>query len=433
MMTKKIFLVQVRDFIGKEVEIFGWLFNKRTSGGIQFLQIRDGTGTIQAILMKNEVGEKKFDEIRHLTLESSLQIFGKVCQEKRAPSGYETEVNKINVIREADDDYPIGKKEHGIDFLLDYRHLWLRSPRQRAIQLIRNEVIQAIYDFYKENNFIKIDTPIFTPNACEGTTTLFEVDYFGKKAYLSQSGQLYLEAAIYSLNRVYDFSPVFRAEKSKTRRHLIEFWMTNAEAAFVTHKENLKIQEKMVSFVIKRVLGKCAKEFEIIERDLKPLMTVKPPFIRMTYKEAIKELKKLGSDIKYGEDFGNDDETLLSKAYNKPIFVEFYPAKVKAFYMKEHPRDKTLVLCADLLAPEGYGEIIGGSQREDDYKLLLESIKNYKLPVKDFSWYLDLRKYGSVPHSGFGLGLERLLVWICGLEHVRETIAFPRLLNRCYP
>lgn len=433
MKVKKIFLSQVKNFINQEVKISGWLFNKRSSGKIQFLQIRDGTGIIQAVLLKNKLSTIKFNQIKHLTLESSLELTGKIHEDKRAPTGWEMEIDKIKVFQKAADDYPIGKKEHGIDFLLDNRHLWLRSAKQRAIQVIRNKVIYSLYNFYKKNNFVKLDTPIFTPSACEGTTTLFEVDYFGKKAYLSQSGQLYLEAAICSLNRVFDFSPVFRAEKSKTRRHLIEFWMTNAEAAFVDHQGNMAIQENMIVDVIQNVLRDCSQPLKVLKRDLKPLMAVKKPFIKMTYKQAVKELKKLGSDIKSNEDFGNDDETLLTKAFNKPIFVEFYPAKIKAFYMKKHPKDKNLVLCDDLLAPEGYGEIIGGSQREDNYDILLESIQKHKLSVKNFAWYLDLRRYGSVIHSGFGLGLERLLAWICGLKHVRETIAFPRLLNRYYP
>jgi len=432
-MTKRIFLSQAEKHKNKEVEISGWLANKRSSGKIQFLQIRDGTGFIQAIVIKNNVGEKEFEKIKSLTIESSLVIEGILHQDKRSPTGFEIEVKKIKIIHLAKDDYPIGKKEHGVDFLLDNRHLWLRSSKQRAIQLIRNELIYGIYEFYKSKDFVKVDTPIFTPNVCEGTTTLFKVDYFGKKLYLSQSGQLYLEAAIYSLRRVFDFSPVFRAEKSKTRRHLIEFWMTNAEAAFIDHKENLKIQEEMIVYLIKKILKNCSKELEVLNRDVGLLQAIKPPFIKMSYQQAVAELKKLGSNIKYGEDLGNDDETLLTKAYSKPIFIEFYPAKIKAFYMKRHPEDKNLALCADLLAPEGYGEIIGGSQREDDYNLLLKSINEHKFLKKDFIWYLDLRNYGSIPHSGFGLGIERILAWICGLKHVRQTIPFPRMLKRFYP
>ncbi|MFC1711232.1 asparagine--tRNA ligase [Patescibacteria group bacterium] len=432
-MTKKIFISQVEKNNKKKVEISGWLFNKRSSGSIHFLQIRDGTGYIQAIAIKSNVSLKAFKELKELNLESSLILTGLVKKEPRSPTGYELEVSKVEIIHNAAVDYPIGKKDHGVDFLLDNRHLWLRSSRQRAIQIIRNELTLAITEFYAKNSYFKIDTPIITPNACEGTTTLFEIDYFGKKSYLSQSGQLYLEAAIFSLRRVYDFAPVFRAEKSKTRRHLVEFWMTNAEAAFVEHKENLDIQEKMIVYIFNKVLKNCKNELEILKRDVKPLEKVKSPFIRMSYERAIKELKKLGSDIKYGKDFGNDDETLLTKAYEKPIFIEYFPANIKAFYMKKHPQDKSLALCADLLAPEGYGEVIGGSEREDNYDRLLKSINKHKLSVKDFSWYLDLRKYGSVPHSGFGLGLERILAWFCGLKHVRETAAFPRLLNRSYP
>jgi asparaginyl-tRNA synthetase len=432
-MINNILISQIGNFLGKTVAIQGWLYNKRSSGSIQFLQIRDGSGIVQGVLIKNSVKPDLFNQISQLTLESAIKIIGRPKKEKRSPSGYEIEIKDIKIQSQAEEDYPIGKKEHGVAFLLNNRHLWLRSPRQRAIQLIRNHLIWAINDFYRKNNFIKIDTPIFTPNACEGTTTLFEVDYFGKKAYLSQSGQLYLEAAIFSFGRVYDFSPVFRAEKSKTRRHLIEFWMTNAEAAFVDHEENLSIQEKLIEYVVKSVLDNCQEELNLLKRNIKPLKKVKKPFYRLTYKEALKKLHKLGSDIKDGEDLGNDDETLLTSQFDKPVFVQFYPANVKAFYMKRHPTDPSLAECADLLAPEGYGEIIGGSQREDNYKILLDSIKKHHYSRRDFQWYLDLRKYGSVVHSGFGLGLERLITWICGLKHVRETIPFPRLLNRFYP
>lgn len=431
-MSKKIFLLAVKKHVGNEVEISGWIFNKRSSGSIIFLQIRDGTGTIQGVFIKN-TNPDNFKQALSLGIESSVIVTGKVKEDKRAPSGYELEILNIKIVQAVGDDYPIGKKEHGADFLLNNRHLWLRSSRQRAILKIRDKIILSINEYYKENNFIKIDTPEITPNACEKTTTLFKIDYFGNKKYLSQSGQLYLEAAIFAFGRVYDFQPVFRAEKSKTRRHLIEFWMSNAESAFVKHEENMKIQEELIIKVVQDVLTNCEQELKTVDRDLAYLKKIKAPFPKLTYNEAIKKLQNLGSDIKMGEDFGNDDETLLTKAYLKPIFIEFYPAKIKAFYMKRHPDKKELALCNDLLAPEGYGEIIGGSEREDDYDKLLSSIKAHKLSQKDFSWYLDLRKYGSVPHSGFGLGLERILAWICGLKHVRETIPFPRLINRSYP
>jgi asparaginyl-tRNA synthetase len=432
-MKKNILLKNIRKHIDKDIIVTGWLFNKRSSGSIHFLQIRDGTGYIQATAVKNNLNKNDFQIIKSLNLESSLKINGLVKKEPRSPTGYEIEIKKINIISDAESGYPIGKKKHGVDFLLENRHLWLRSQRQQAILKIRNEIIKAILNYYEIQNFIKVDTPIITPNACEGTTTLFDIDYFGKPAYLSQSGQLYLEAAIFSLRRVYDFAPVFRAEKSKTRRHLIEFWMTNAEAAFLEHDESLRIQEEMIIHVINAVLKECQPELEILKRDIKPLLKIKSPFIQMTYNQAIKELNRLGSNIKIGQDLGSDDETLLTKKYEKPIFIKFYPLKIKAFYMKQHDKYKNLAVCADLLAPEGYGEIIGGSQREDDYQKILKSINKHNLSVKDFNWYLDLRKFGSVPHSGFGLGLERVLAWVCGLKHVRETIPFPRILNRCYP
>ncbi|MFC1749086.1 asparagine--tRNA ligase [Pseudomonadota bacterium] len=419
--------------INKSVTIRGWISNIRSSGKIAFLQIRDGIGVIQAVVVKSEVKPQVYDHIRSLTLESSIELTGTIKQEPRSPTGFDLQVTNLKPIHVAPDDYPIGKKEHGPAFLLDNRHLWLRSPKQRAIQIIRHHIIAAIFDFYKSHNFIKIDTPIITPNACEGTTTLFELDYFGTPTYLSQSGQLYLEAAIFSVGRCFDFSPVFRAEKSKTRRHLTEFWMTNAESSFVEHDQNLEIQENMIMFILKKVLKNCQEEFNTLNRDITPLEKIKAPFKRLTYHQVIKQLNKLGSDIKIGEDLGNDDESILMNHYTQPIFIEHWPANIKAFYMKRLPQDNSLALCADLLAPEGRGEIIGGSQREDDYDTLLASIKSHKLPQDEFGWYLDLRKYGSVPHSGFGLGLERLVGWIANLEHVRETTPFPRLLNRYKP
>jgi len=333
-----------------------------------------------------------------------------------------------------DGEYPIAKKEHGTDFLLENRHLWLRSKRQRAIQIVRNTIINGIYEYLNKEGFIKIDSPILTPNACEGTTTLFDVEYFDEgKAYLSQSGQLYLEAAIFSVGRCFDFGPVFRAEKSKTRRHLTEFWMMDAEAAFVEHEENMKIQEGLIVHVIKKALEENKKELADLERDVSALEKIEAPFIYKTHAEVVKELQEMGSDIKENDDLGGDDETILTNKYDKPIFVEKYPAEVKAFYMKRDPENENLALCADMLAPEGYGEVIGGSEREADYDVLLGRIKEHGLDEKEFSWYLDLRKYGSVPHSGFGIGLERLTGWICGTKHIRETIPFPRLINRIRP
>ncbi len=428
-----IFIKDMEKFVGREVEMRGWVFNIRSSGKIYFLQFRDGTGFIQAIAEKKQLSEESWQIAKQLTIESSVIIRGTVSQHPKKTNEFELQVKEIEIVQLAPE-YPIGKKEHGPEFLLDHRHLWLRSKRQWAIQRIRDTLIRATYDWMNQHHFVKFDSPILTPAACEGTTTLFEVEYFDLgKAYLSQSGQLYLEAAIFSLGRVYDFGPVFRAEKSKTRRHLTEFWMMDAEAAFVQHEENLKIQEELISYMVKRVLDENQLELEILERDIEPLQKVKPPFYRLTHAEAVKKLRELGSDIGEKDDLGGDDETILTKQYDKPIFVEKYPAEVKAFYMKRDPENPELALCADLLAPEGYGEIIGGSEREDDYDTLVQRIKEHNLPLEAFSWYLDLRKYGSVPHSGFGFGLERIVAWVCGLKHVRETIPFPRLINRVAP
>jgi len=425
---------EAKNHVDKDVTIRGWAYNKRSSGKIQFIQLRDGSGLIQGIMVKGEVGDDIFKKGEDLTMESAVSVSGKISKHPKFDDVFELQVKDLDIHHLNDDEYPISKKEHGPDFLLNNRHLWLRSKKQWAIQRIRHTIILATYEFFDKEGFIKIDSPILTPNACEGTTELFEIDYFDEeKAYLSQSGQLYLEAAIYSVGKCFDFGPVFRAEKSKTRRHLTEFWMMDAEAAFVDHEENMAIQEKLVSYIVKQVLEKNMAELKVLERDIEPLNKVKPPFIRKTHAEVVEELKEMGSDIQEGHDLGGDDETIYSKKYDKPIFVEKYPAEVKAFYMKRDPEDESRALCSDLLAPEGYGEIIGGSQREDDYNTLLERIKEHNLPVDAFNWYLDLRKYGSVPHSGFGFGLERLTGWICGVSHIRETIPFPRLLNRITP
>lgn len=421
------------DHVGETVTVRGWAANVRSSGSIAFLNVRDGSGFVQAVVSKANVDEASWLTASTMTLESSLVVTGTVAKHPKQEGVFELQATLVELVQKAEE-YPIGKKEHGPDFLLDNRHLWLRAPSQWAIQRVRNQIILATYDWFREHDFIKIDSPIFTPNACEGTTELFEVDYFeDQKAYLTQSGQLYLEAAIASVGRCFDFGPVFRAEKSKTRRHLTEFWMMDAEAAFVDHEGNMKIQEELVSFIVKRVLETCQQELKILERDTKPLENVTAPFYRITHADAIKKLREAGSDIGDMDDLGADDETTLTKMYDKPIFVEKYPTEVKAFYMKRDPKDPTHVLNSDLLAPEGYGEISGGSQREDDYEKLLERIREHKLPEEAFAWYLDLRKYGSVPHSGFGFGLERIVAWICGLQHVRETIPFPRLINRLEP
>jgi len=429
-----ILLKDVGKHLNKTIILKGWIYNLRSSGAIMFLQVRDGTGFIQAVLNKAEIKEKKWIEAQKFSLETSLELTGKLTPHPKNKNEFELQVKDFEIYQIPKDEYPISKKEHGPEFLLDHRHLWLRSRRQWAIQRVRDTLIRATYEWMHEHDFIKIDSPILTPSACEGTTTLFGVKYFDLgKAYLSQSGQLYLEAAIASWKNVYDFGPVFRAEKSKTRRHLTEFWMMDAEMAFVEHEENLKIQENLVSFMVHKVLTENLKELEILERDVKPLEKIKTPFYRITHQEAIEKLHQLGSDIKEMSDLGGDDETALTKQYDQPLFVEKYPAKIKAFYMKRDPKNLEYALCADLLAPEGYGEIIGGSQREDDYNELIKRIKENNLPMESFQWYLDLRRYGSVPHSGFGFGLERIIAWICGLPHLRESIPFPRLINRLNP
>jgi asparaginyl-tRNA synthetase len=420
-------------YLGQEIELKGWAYNFRSSGKIFFLQLRDGSGRVQVVYSKAALSEEQWAVLESIRIESSVIVTGTVKAD-RAGTGFELDGTGITAIQVPSDEYPIGKKDHGPDFLLDERHLWLRSESQWAIQRVRNTVINATYAYLNENGFIKFDSPILTPNACEGTTELFEMDYFELgKAYLSQSGQLYLEAGIMSLGRVFDFGPVFRAEKSKTRRHLTEFWMMDAEAAFVEHEGNLAIQEGLICRIVSDVLAKNRKELAILERDIAPLEKVQAPFVRMTHAEAVAKLRALGSDIGDMDDLGADDETILTKQYDRPIFVEKYPAVVKAFYMKRDPSDPSRVLNADLLAPEGYGEIIGGSQREDDHDELLKRIQEHNLPVEPFQWYLDLRKYGSVPHSGFGYGLERIVGWVTGIHHIRETIPFPRLINRLNP
>ena len=431
---KKTFVSDIKDSVGQEVELKGWVYNFRSSGKSFFVQFRDGTGRVQTVYSAAELPEEQWNILNQLRFESSVIVRGIVKEELRAPSGFELQGTSFEMIQLAPDDYPIGKKEHGPDFLLDHRHLWLRSERQWAIQRIRNTIINATYAYLNENGFIKFDAPILTPNVCEGTTELFEMDYFDLgKAYLSQSGQLYLEAAIMSFGRVFDFGPVFRAEKSKTRRHLTEFWMMDAEAAFVNHEENMQIQEGLICRIVQDVLEKNRKELVVLERDVVPLEKVQAPFVHMTHAEAVAKLHEFGSDIGDMDDLGADDETILTKQYDRPIFVEKYPAVVKAFYMKRDPLDPNYVLNADLLAPEGYGEIIGGSQREDDYEVLLARIKEHHLPLEAFHWYLDTRKYGSVPHSGFGYGLERIVAWVCGVPHIRETIPFPRMITRLTP
>ena len=429
----KITISQAAKHNEKIVTIGAWLTNKRSSGKIAFLQLRDGTGFMQGVVVKSEVSEEMFDLAKNLTQETSMYITGKIVEDTRSQFGYEMQVSEIEVIHEATD-YPITPKEHGIEFLMDHRHLWLRSKKQHAVMKIRNEIIRSTYQFFNENDFIKIDPPILTGSSAEGTTELFHTKYFDEEAYLSQSGQLYMEAAAMAFGKVFSFGPTFRAEKSKTRRHLIEFWMIEPEMAFVDHDESLQIQENYVSYVVQSVLNNCKLELAILERDTSKLEQIKAPFPRISYDDAITLLKEKGfDDIEWGEDFGAPHETAIAESYDMPVFITNYPAEIKAFYMKPAPDRSDVVLCADLIAPEGYGEIIGGSQRIDDLELMKERYEQHGLTGPAYKWYLELRQYGSVPHSGFGLGLERTVAWLSGVDHVRETIPFPRLLNRLYP
>ena len=418
---------------GQLVTVRGWVHHLRSSGKIRFLVVRDGTGLVQGVLVKGQLPDGDFQQFDRLTLESSLILEGQVRTEPRAPGGVELTVTRLEPLQ-IPQDYPISPKEHGVAFLMDHRHLWLRSPRQQAILKIRDEICRACRDFFHGQGFILVDTPILTPTACEGTTSLFETDYLDRgKAYLSQSGQLYLEAAAMALGRVYCFGPTFRAEKSKTRRHLTEFWMVEAEAAFFTLEDIMGLAEGLVSHAVHQVLAHRRQELQILERDVTPLEVVTPPFPRISYGEAIARLNEQGQEMAWGEDFGGDEETLISQAFDRPVLVHRYPRQCKAFYMEADPDHPELALCVDLLAPEGYGEIIGGSQRVADLETLLARLAEHNLPREPLEWYLDLRRYGSVPHSGFGLGIERLVAWICGLKHVREAIPFPRLLDRLYP
>jgi asparaginyl-tRNA synthetase len=418
---------------GQTVTIRGWLQNRRSSGKIHFLQVRDGSGFIQAVMSKAAVGEEMFKAADHLSQETALSVTGAVRADQRAPGGYELDVSGIEVHHEAHD-FPITPKEHGPDYLLDRRHLWIRTQRQHAILRVRHEVVNAVRDYFNERDFILADTPIFTPAACEGTTTLFPVQYFeDTTAYLTQSGQLYNEANAMALGRVYCFGPTFRAEKSKTRRHLTEFWMVEPEVAYASLDDVMDLAEGLVVSVVQRVLDRRQKELKTLERDTSKLERVQAPFPRISYDEAARLLVEKGLPFEYGSDFGGTDETVLSEQYDRPVCVHRYPAAVKAFYMKPDPEHPDKALCVDVLAPEGYGEIIGGGERLADYDLLLQRIEEHGLPREAFEWYLDLRRYGSVPHGGFGMGIERVVAWLCGLEHVRETIPYPRMLYRLYP
>ena len=418
---------------GETVLVHGWLHNRRSSGKIHFLTVRDGSGFIQAVMSKSVVGDEAFERADHLGQESSIILKGSVRADQRAPGGYELDVSNLEVVGESHD-YPITPKEHGVDYLLDRRHLWIRTQRQQATLRIRHTVVNAVRDFLNNQGFTLADTPIFTPAACEGTTTLFPVQYFeDTTAYLTQSGQLYNEANIMALGRVYCFGPTFRAEKSKTRRHLTEFWMVEPEMAFATLDDAMVLAEELVTSVVSRVLETRLQELTILERDITALSKVSLPFPRITYDEAIEILKEQGQATTWGDDFGGTDETILAKQFDRPVIIHRYPASVKAFYMKADPEQTKLSLSMDVLAPEGYGEIIGGGQRLDDYDELLSQLHKHKLPEEAFKWYLDLRRYGTVPHSGFGMGIERVVAWLCGLDHLREAIPYPRMLYRMYP
>jgi asparaginyl-tRNA synthetase len=426
---------------GQSVTLRGWLYNLRASGKLLFPQFRDGSGVIQGVVPKNAVTPEVFEAVKTLTQESSVVVEGKVRADKRAPGGYELDVANVRVVQRVpeSDPYPITPKEHGTEFLMEHRHLWVRSQRQASILRVRAEIVKAVRDFFDERGFTLTDPPILTPAACEGTSTLFPVDYFEEQAYLTQSGQLYIEATAMALGKVYSFGPTFRAEKSKTRRHLTEFWMVEPEIAYAELDDLMDLAEGLISFVVKRCLERRRADLQAIGRDLSKLEKIEPPFPRISYDDAVKNLQEghakgaLEAEFEWGGDLGSPDETYLSAQFDKPVMVHRYPAKVKAFYMEPDPQRPELALCVDVLAPEGYGEIIGGSQRMASHELLVQRIHEHGLPEEAFKWYLDLRKFGSVPHGGFGMGIERAVAWICGLEHVRETIPFPRMLNRLYP
>lgn len=432
-MVQQINIIDAKDHVDEKVKIGAWLTNKRSSGKIAFLQLRDGSAFFQGVVVKSQVSEEVFELAKEVKQEASMWITGVIHEDSRSKFGYEIEVEDIVVVGESEE-YPITPKEHGVDFLLDHRHLWLRSKRPWAIMNICNEVIRGTYEFFNQEGFIKMDSPILTGSAPEGTTELFHTEYFDRDAYLSQSGQLYAEAGALAYGKVFTFGPTFRAEKSKTRRHLIEFWMIEPEMAFMHQEQSLEVQERYIAFLVQGVIDHCQYALDILGRDVETLKKyTKLPYPRISYDEAIELLKENDFDVDWGVDFGSPEETFLADHFDQPVFVLNYPKAIKPFYMKPHPTRDDVVICADLLAPEGYGEIIGGSERATDYNYLLDQIKQAGLNPDDYAWYLDLRKYGSVPHAGFGLGLERFLTWITAEDHVRETIPFPRLLNRIYP
>lgn len=431
---RRISISEAKQHVGEEVQIGAWVANKRSSGKIAFLQLRDGSAFFQGIVIKNEVGEDLFQLAKGLTQETAITITGVIQEDARSKFGYEILIKGIEIIGKSHD-YPITPKEHGTEFLMDHRHLWLRSSKQHAIMQIRNEIIRSTYAFFNKKGFIKIDPPILTSSAAEDSTELFHTEYFDQDAYLSQSGQLYMEAAAMAFGKVFSFGPTFRAEKSKTRRHLIEFWMIEPEMAFMDHEQSLEIQEQYVAYIVENVLENCDHALNTLERDKEVLKKyTQLPYPRISYDEAVVLLNENGfEDIAWGDDFGSPHETFIAQQFDTPVFILNYPKAIKAFYMKKHPEREDIVLCADLIAPEGYGEIIGGSEREVDFEELTEQIRSFGLNEADYAWYMDLRKYGSVPHAGFGLGLERVVTWISGTEHIRESIPFPRLLNRIYP
>jgi asparaginyl-tRNA synthetase len=427
--------VRIKDLprhAGETVVVNGWLYNKRTSGKLQFPIVRDGSGYVQCVVFKKEVSEETWNAVEEVTQESTVRVTGTVRPEPRAPGGVELGVESFEVTS-LTRDYPISPKEHGTDFLMNHRHLWLRSSKQHAVLRVRNEIEKAIRDFFYDRDFVLIDSPILTANAAEGTSTLFETDYFGEKAYLSQSGQLYLEPAAAAFGKVYCFGPTFRAEKSKTRRHLMEFWMVEPEVAFLEFDGLQQLAEEFIVYIVGRALERCQEELKTLERDLTKLENIRSPFPRITYREAIELLQSKGIEAKFGDDFGGDEETIIANSFDRPVMISRYPAHIKAFYMQPDPQDPEVVLGLDMIAPEGYGEIIGGSQRIHDHDLLLRRIQEHNLPVEAFQWYLDVRRYGSFPHSGFGMGIERCVAWVTGVPHLRETIPYPRMLNRIYP
>ena len=418
--------------IGEKVTVNGWLYNKRTSGKLQFPIVRDGSGFVQCVVSKKEVAEESWNDADRATQESTVAVTGNVVAEARAPGGVEMHVSEFNLAALAEP-YPISPKEHGTDFLMNHRHLWLRSTKQFHVLTVRNEIEKSIRDFFYDRDFVLIDSPILTANAAEGTSTLFETDYFGDKAYLSQSGQLYLEPAAAAFGKVYCFGPTFRAEKSKTRRHLTEFWMVEPEVAFLEFDGLQELAEEFIEYIVGRVLERCPEALKQLERDVTKLENVKRPFPRISYRDAIELLKSKGMPANFGDDIGGDEETVIANSFDRPVLITRYPVGIKAFYMKPDPNDPEVALAMDMIAPEGYGEIIGGSQRIDDHDLLVQRIQEHKLPMEAFQWYLDVRKYGTFPHSGFGMGIERCVAWVTGVPHLRETIPYPRTLNRIYP